>query len=119
MKRALSDRIITAARAASDGKPYDIMDTTTPALGIRVMPAAAGQRPSKTFILVARYGGPSSNTARRSLGRVGQITLDQAREKARRRGFSGPGGHRNCGSVAYARRARSSVLEAAMLASFS
>jgi integrase len=38
----------------------------------------------KSFILIARYGGPRSNPTRRSLGRVGQITLDDAREKARR-----------------------------------
>jgi integrase len=84
MKRALSDRIITALKAASDGLPYDVRDTTTPGLAVRVMPAAAGQKPSKTFILIARYGGPRSHPTRRSLGRVGQITLDQAREKARR-----------------------------------
>jgi integrase len=84
MKRALSDRIISALKAASDGKPYDVADTIAPGLAVRVMPAAAGQKPSKTFTLIARYGGPRSNPARRSLGRVGQITLDQAREKARR-----------------------------------
>jgi integrase len=84
IKRALSDRIITGLKAASDGKPYDVYDTTTPGLAVRVMPSAAGQRPSKTFILIARYGGPRSHPARRSLGRVGQITTDQAREKARR-----------------------------------
>jgi integrase len=84
MKRALSDRIIGALKAASDGLPYDVRDTTTPGLAVRVMPAAAGQKPSKTFTLIARYGGPRSNPARRSLGRVGTITLDQAREKARR-----------------------------------
>jgi integrase len=84
MKRALSDRIITALKPASDGLPYDVRDTTTPGLAVRVMPAAAGQKPSKTFTLIARYGGPRSNPTRRSLGRVGQITLEQAREKARR-----------------------------------
>ena len=84
MKRALSDRVITALKSASDGLPYDVGDTTTPGLAVRVMPAtAAGQTPVKTYTLIARYGGKRSNPARRAIGRVGQITLDQAREKAR------------------------------------
>ncbi len=48
------------------------------------MPAtAAGQTPVKTYTLIARYGGKRGNPARRAIRRAGQISLDQAREKAR------------------------------------
>lgn len=82
IKRALNDRVITTLKAADDGKPYEVWDTTTPGLSVRIMPAAEGQKPSKTFILFTRYGGPRSSPSRRSLGRVGRVTLKQAREKA-------------------------------------
>jgi integrase len=84
MKRTLTDRVITALKAASDGKPYDVTDATTPGLAVRVMPSRNDQKPAKTFVLVARYAGPRSNPTRRSLGRYGEITLDVGREKARR-----------------------------------
>jgi Arm DNA-binding domain/Phage integrase family len=83
MKRTLSDRVVAALRAAADNRPYDVTDATTPGLAVRVMPSRDGKKPSKTFVLIARYGGPRSQPARRRLGRVGQITTDQAREKAR------------------------------------
>jgi hypothetical protein len=83
-KRALSDRVIRGLKPAADGEPYDVRDTNSP-VTIRVMPVRDGEKkPVKTYILVARYGGPRSNPTRRSLGRYGEITLDDAREKARR-----------------------------------
>jgi integrase len=83
VKRALSDRVINAFKPASDGLPYDVRDANSP-VTVRVRPSAAGQAPTKTFILIARYDGPRSHPARRTLGRVGQITLEEARAKARR-----------------------------------
>jgi Arm DNA-binding domain len=56
---------------------YDIWDALVPGLGVRT--SATGRR---TFVLVARYPG-SRNPTRRSLGVYGQLTLEQARKKAR------------------------------------
>ena len=83
MKRTLTDRVIRALKSAADGKPYDVMHTPLPHLGVRVMPSRNDEAPVKSFILVARYAGPRSNPTRRALGRYGEITLDQAIEKAR------------------------------------
>jgi integrase len=83
MRKTLTDRVIRALKPAADQKPYDVMHTGMPAFGVRVMPSRNNEKPVKSFILVARYAG--INPTRRSLGRYGgEITLDQAIEKARR-----------------------------------
>ena len=56
---------------------YDTWDAVVPGLGVRT--SAKGRR---TFVLVARYPG-SRNPTRRALGVYGELTLEQAREKAR------------------------------------
>jgi integrase len=56
---------------------YDTWDAVVPGLGVRT--SATGRR---TFVLVARYPG-SRNPTRRALGVYGELTLEQAREKAR------------------------------------
>ena len=76
-KRQLTDRSLQALKPAAAGKHYDVMDTTTSGFGVRVSETA---RP--TFILFTRFPG-SRNPTRRSLGRYGDVTLKEAREKAR------------------------------------
>jgi integrase len=77
MKRTLNDRMIKALRPAAAGKRTELWDAIVPGLGIRVTEHGA-----KTFVLAARYPG-SPNPARRSLGGYGEISLEQARAKAR------------------------------------
>lgn len=56
---------------------YDAWDTIVPSLGVRV--SKTGRR---TFVLMTRYPG-DKHPARRKLGLYGELSLDQAREKAR------------------------------------
>jgi integrase len=74
-KRTLNDRIVKALKPAVH--LYDQMDALVPGFGVRV--AESGRR---TFMLIARYGG-SKNPTRRALGEYGELTLEEAREKAR------------------------------------
>ena len=77
--RSLTDRTIKALenKPAKVGTTYDVRDGVVPGLHVRVMPS--GQR---TFVLVARFGG-SKNPTRRRLGAYGELTLEEARQKAR------------------------------------
>jgi integrase len=79
MAKPLTDRTLKALekRPANPGKTYDVRDGVVPGLYARVMPSG-----TRTFVLVARYPG-SSNPTRRALGSYGELTLEQAREKAR------------------------------------
>ena len=72
----LTDRLLKKSLKPSD-KPYEVMDSDVRGLGIRVMPSGI-----KTFILFRRFPG-SKNPARRALGAYPDISLAQAREKAR------------------------------------
>jgi hypothetical protein len=54
-----------------------IMDAVVPALGVRVLPSGAA-----SFIVGARFPG-SAHYTRRALGGYGELTLEQARVKAR------------------------------------
>ena len=74
-KERLTDRGLKNLPPAD--KPYEIMDFDVRGLGIRVMPSGA-----RSFILFRRFPG-SKNPARRSLGIYGEISLAQARDKAR------------------------------------
>lgn len=78
-KRTLTDRFLKAAKPRVDGKPREIMDDQVRGLGIRIMGTA--DNPVLTFVLVARYGA-AKNPTRRAIGRYGEITLADAREKA-------------------------------------
>ena len=71
MRKTLTDR---ALRSIEE----DTTDAVVPGLGVRVSPDTG----RKTFILTARYPG-SKHPARRSIGVYGDITLEQARAKAR------------------------------------
>jgi integrase len=78
MRRTLNDRIIRALKPAKAGQRHEIWDALVPGLGVRVT-----DRGTKSFVLVTRYPG-SDNPARRALGGYGELTLEQARTKARR-----------------------------------
>jgi integrase len=77
-RRTLNDRIIKSLKPAKAGQRHEVWDALVPGLGIRVT-----DRGTKSFVLVARYSG-SNNPARRTLGSYGELTLEQARIKARR-----------------------------------
>jgi hypothetical protein len=77
-RRTLNDRIIKALKPAPAGKRRETWDALVPGFGVRVTDKGA-----KSFVLATRYPG-SSNPARRSLGTYGELTLEQARTKARR-----------------------------------
>jgi integrase len=76
-KRTLNDRIIKALKPAKPGKRVEIFDGIVPGLSVRVTETG-----HKSFMLVTRYPG-SISPARRALGSYGEITLEQARVKAR------------------------------------
>ena len=76
-KRTLNDRIIKAIKPAPAGKRHEVWDALVPGLGLRTTETGA-----KTFVLATRYPG-SSNPTRRALGGYGELTLEQARGKAR------------------------------------
>jgi integrase len=74
-KRPLTDRTIATLKPAS---PYRLAwDAIVPGLAVRV--TATGQ---KSFVLVTRYPGSANPTAR-ALGKVGALTLEDARIKGR------------------------------------
>jgi integrase len=77
MAKALTNRTIEALKAAPPGKRLERWDGVVPGLGIRVTDTGA-----KSFVLNVRYPG-SPNSARRALGGYGELTLEQARNKAR------------------------------------
>jgi integrase len=78
--RNLTDRKIKSLkpRGNNGNKHYDTWDRLTPGLGIRT--SSTGRR---TFVLMARYPG-SHNPTRRALGIYGELTLEEARTKARK-----------------------------------
>jgi integrase len=75
--RVLTDPFIKALKPAPAGQRYAVADALVPGLKVRVT-----DKGSKSFVLWRRYGG-APNPAARSLGKVGAITLAQARDKAR------------------------------------
>src|SRR5262245_62020168 len=77
MAKALTDRTIKALKPAAPGKRVEKWDAVVSGLGIRVTDTGA-----KSFVLNARFPG-SPNSARRALGGYGELTLEQARNKAR------------------------------------
>jgi integrase len=84
MRKRLTDRTIKALKPASaDAAPVDVMDTITPAFGVRVM--GTPERPVRTFILRTRFPG-STNPTRARLGtydETDKLSLEDARDKAR------------------------------------
>ena len=74
----LTDRFIASAKVKPDAGRRDYQDTLVPGLAVRV--TSAGHR---SFVLIARYPINPKNPTRRALGDYGEITLDQARQRAR------------------------------------
>jgi len=78
VKKNLTDRKVKSLRANTKLAAYDTWDAGVPGLGVRT--SASGRR---TFVLMARFPG-STNPTRRALGVYGELSLEQAREKARK-----------------------------------
>lgn len=74
MRKRLNDEAIAAL--APKRKRYLVYDSLVPGLAVRVSPKG-----KKTFVMVARFKG-SKHPTRRSLGALGRVTLERAREKA-------------------------------------
>jgi integrase len=75
-KRPLTDRGIAALKAPKGAAYHLAWDALVPGLAVRVTATGA-----KSFVLVGRFG--SRNPTARALGKVGAITLADARDKAR------------------------------------
>jgi integrase len=76
-KRPLTDRGIASLKPAKGAAYHLSWDALVPGLAVRVTATGA-----KSFVVVGRFAGSSNPTAR-SLGKVGAITLVDARDKAR------------------------------------
>lgn len=77
-KITLSDRYIASPKRVPASGRVDFPDGLAPGMALRV--TSAGHR---SFVLIARYPQHPKHPTRRALGDYGEITLDQAREKAR------------------------------------
>jgi integrase len=77
-RKTLTDRAVNALKPAAPGKRYDIMDAVVPALGIRVT-----DRGYRSYFVAGRFPN-SPHYTRRELGRVGALSLQDARIKARK-----------------------------------
>jgi integrase len=75
--RTLTEPYIKALKPAPAGQRYAIADVLVPGLKVRVT-----DKGSKSYILWKRYGG-AAHPAARALGTVGELTLAEARTKAR------------------------------------
>src|SRR5215510_4765310 len=84
-KRHLTDRALKALIPAKPGERYELRDSIVAGFGVRVNDERDPSRPGKaghvSFILYTRFPGSSAPT-RRALGRYGELTLEQARDKA-------------------------------------
>jgi integrase len=76
-KKPLTDRGIAALKSAPLGKRQLVWDAMVPGLAVRVT-----DKGTKAFVLVGRFPGSSNPTAR-AIGRVGAISLEDARHRAR------------------------------------
>ena len=77
MRRKLTKQIIGSAKVQE--REIIIWDSEVPGLGLRVTPGGA-----KSFVLKTRIGGGRSAPIKKpTLGKVGDLTLDQAKAKAR------------------------------------
>ena len=74
MRHRLTDSLIQGLKPSASGVRYLVHDTIVPGLAVRVST-------SKSFVLVTRFN--NKHPTRRSLGAVGKVSLDDAREKAR------------------------------------
>jgi integrase len=77
-RKDLTSTKVTGLKPAAKGTRYQVMDAQVPGFGVRVTDTG-----SRTYILRTRYPG-SDNPSRREIGKCEDITLSDAREKARR-----------------------------------
>src|SRR5262249_49285635 len=77
-RRKLTDFGIAALKAAPLGKRYLIYDTVVPGLAVQVT-----DRGAKSYVLYVRYPG-TGKPARRLIGKVADLPLAKARQKAGR-----------------------------------
>ncbi|QIG47201.1 integrase arm-type DNA-binding domain-containing protein [Nordella sp. HKS 07] len=77
VRKMLTDRGLKALKSAPPGKRQIIWDAAVPGFGIRIT-----DRGHHSFVLCVRYPGSRYPTPK-SLGDVGSISLEQARNKAR------------------------------------
>jgi hypothetical protein len=75
MRKTLTDRLLRSLKPKP--KAYDIWDAVVPSCGVRVLPSGV-----VTFVLGARFSAGRPFT-RRALGGYGELSLLEAREKAR------------------------------------
>jgi hypothetical protein len=73
----LTDNKVKGIKLAKSGQRYQVMDSNVAGFGIRVSDT------SKTYILRTRFPGTGSAT-RREIGKVGDISLADARDVARK-----------------------------------
>ena len=76
--RNLTEPLIRNLKPATAGQRYAVADAVVPGLKVRVTDKGA-----KSFVLWRRYPGAKNSAAARSLGKVGELTLADARTKAR------------------------------------
>jgi len=76
-RKELTATMIARIKAPAAGQRLWVADTVVPGFGVRVT-----EKGSKTFVLRTRYPG-ETNASRREIGKVGEIDLADAREKAR------------------------------------
>jgi len=77
-RKNLTPTLISGLKPAPEGQRYQVMDAQVPGFGVRVT-----DKGKRTFILRTRYPG-NSTPARREIGGCADITLTDAREKARK-----------------------------------
>jgi integrase len=76
-KRELKDAFIRSLKTPPKGERYAVADTLVPGLKVSVSYTGA-----KTYLLWKRWNG-AKNPSARTLGKVGDLTLSEARGKAR------------------------------------
>jgi integrase len=75
-KKTLTDRYIHSLKARD--RRYSVSDAIVPGLAVRVT-----EKGTKSFVLITRYPDKPEHPTRRALGEVGELTLAEARDKAR------------------------------------
>jgi integrase len=78
-RKPLTSKFVESAKAIPASGRKDWHDAVVPGLALR-----AGSGGHRSYVLVARYPLHPRNPTRRTLGDAGALTLEKAREKARR-----------------------------------
>lgn len=77
-RTVLTEKYITSAKRVPAEGRADFQDAIVPGLALRVT-----HQGHRSFVLIARYPTRPRNPTRRALGDYGELTLEQARDKAR------------------------------------